>query len=224
MTVFISRDLGPNSIFQKQLKECGLAVKGQSFLKFLAVDFGEVPTVDWIFCYSARGFQYLLSGLERQGRNLPRGVSWAAMGPKTAKRIQEVIGNPPNFIGEGSPKEIAHSFLSRAAGKSVLFPAARHSLRSVENVLGSQIQSFPLIVYDNISKTRIAKLESDILVFTSPLNAQTYFSHHSLDLSQQAVAIGETTAKALQQLGIRNVIQAEEPSEEGLAKAVLGLF
>ena len=64
---------------------------------------------------------------------------------------------------------------------------------------------------------------ADVLVFTSPMNAQAYFSKHILRKKQRVVAIGETTAGALRELGVSEIEIAAEPTERGLAEAVLRL-
>jgi len=55
-------------------------------------------------------------------------------------------------------------------------------------------------------------------VFTSPLNAQAYFARYALLEGQKVVAIGRTTAQAIADLGISNVITAPTPTEEVLAE------
>ena len=63
-----------------------------------------------------------------------------------------------------------------------------------------------------------------ILVFTSPLHAEAYFYHHDLLPGQRIVAIGNTTADALRQLGFYECKTAKAPNEQALANAVFELY
>ena len=108
-----------------------------------------------------------------------------------------------------------------ANGQQVLFPRAVNSKKSIQNILGNQIQSIDLIIYNNAISTKITKREEDFLVFTSPMNAQAYFKKFQLDHFQKVIAIGQTTSKALIELGINDFTISAKPSEKGLAEAVL---
>jgi uroporphyrinogen-III synthase len=59
-----------------------------------------------------------------------------------------------------------------------------------------------------------------VLVFTSPLSAQTYLSHQKVKAGQHVVAIGQPTAVACQAAGASPWIAAA-PNEAALAKIVL---
>ena len=52
---------------------------------------------------------------------------------------------------------------------------------------------------------------------------QAYFKKYALQIQQKVVAIGKTTQKALNKLGITDVLVAEKPSETALVEAVLRL-
>jgi uroporphyrinogen-III synthase len=108
-------------------------------------------------------------------------------------------------------------------GLRILFPAARHSRQSVMSFLASDFQCVHFPIYDNRPVAEPPRSEADVLVFTSPMNAQAYFSKNKLGEKQRVVAIGETTAEALRELGISKIEIADEPSERGLAEAVLRL-
>ena len=103
----------------------------------------------------------------------------------------------------------------------MLFPAARHSQRSVPEALGEATEALYLAVYDNAPVPDPPRIDAGVLVFTSPMNAAAYFSRHPLQAHQRVVAIGKTTAEALTGLGIPGVVVAREPSESGMADAVL---
>lgn len=78
-------------------------------------------------------------------------------------------------------------------------------------------------IYDNQPIAEPPFSAADVLVFTSPMNAEAYFSKNILEKKQRVVAIGETTAGALRELGVAEIEIAAEPTEKGLAEAVLRL-
>ncbi len=107
---------------------------------------------------------------------------------------------------------------------SILFPAARHSRQSVMSLLAGKFHCIHLEIYDNRPVDDPSHVDAEVLVFTSPLNAQAYLARHKPAESQRVVAIGETTARALREAGIAEVSVSGEASEEALARTVLGLW
>jgi uroporphyrinogen-III synthase len=105
----------------------------------------------------------------------------------------------------------------------LLFPAARNSRQSVMALLSEHYRCTHFEVYDNRVVADPPYVDADVLVFTSPMNAQAYLTKHGLGEKQRVVAIGQTTAKALHELGIAEVEVAATPGERGLAEAVLRL-
>ena len=194
---------------------------GRSLVHFEGVSFQQVPLADWIFFYSSRGVQYFFEGLAQAGLSLPAGVRLAALGQGTARALAR-YGQRAAFSGAGDPGPTARAFARQAAGQQVLFPRARRSRRSVQQALGDAIRAIDLVVYDNRPAADIPAGPFDVLVFTSPLNAEAYFAQHSLSPGQRIVAIGATTAAALEALGAGKVIVAEAPTEAALAEAAMG--
>ncbi len=217
-SVFISRDLSVNSPFRCQLEAKGFKIIDRSLLEFQRVSFNAFPTTDWIFFYSRKAVDFFLSQLE----NIPKDLKIAAFGSGTAEALNKHKVTP-DFTGTGEGSSTLTAFLKVAGQQpSVLFPQARNSRRTIEKLAGDQLISFPLIVYNNIAKTKIEASAERFLVFTSPLNVQAYFEHHNLRDHQQIIVIGKTTGAALEVYGIEDFKVAEVPSEEGLVGAVLG--
>ena len=86
------------------------------------------------------------------------------------------------------------------------------------------LEIIDLVVYKNAPKSQINIPEVDILVFTSPMNAQVYFQKYALQSTTKTIAIGNTTAKALQTIGVKNIIISKNPSEQSLVEAVRESF
>ena len=213
--VFISRALTSGSRFRERVGELGWEVVGCSLVEFKGLPFGPVPPADWVFFYSKTAVRFFLEGLSQ----LQPSWRWAALGPGTAAAMR-AAGLPIDFAGDGQPDSTAASFAARARGQRVLFPRARQSRQSIERLLAGQIRPISLEVYDNQPMENPTVPPCPVLVFTSPLNAAAYFKAYRLVPGQQLVAIGHTTAAALERLGM-NCRIAAAPSEEGLAAAAI---
>jgi len=64
---------------------------------------------------------------------------------------------------------------------------------------------------------------TEILVFTSPMNLESYFGTSSIDKTQKIIVIGSTTALTALTLDINEVHIAKNPSMESLAESTIDL-
>lgn len=219
--VFITRDLKETDFFKISLEKVGFSVFGQSLIHISNVNFDEIlPCTrgDWIFFYSKNGVKFFI---EKVGTQALEQYKIATIGESTANLLYDNYQVKADFIGTGEPLQTAKAFANKAAGKKVLFPRAKHSRTSIQQQLGNTIIAKDLIVYENQPVAHFDEVEADILVFTSPMNARTFFGQSVLKKHQKIIAIGNTTAKALKSLGVEDFVIAKEPSEKGLAAAVL---
>lgn len=214
MTACITRDLSESSEFVALLRQAGWQVQGRSLLALSALPLGVIPAADWIFFSSQNAVRFWPAGADMPAALL------GAIGPATAAALQTAFGRV-NFTGVGDPETTARQFKPFAAGKTVLFPGARHSRQSVQQRLGDAVQGIHLPVYDNRPVENPARFEGEVLVFTSPMNVEAYCSKHPLLAQQRLVAIGQTTAAALSERGFSNIRIAPEPTERSLAETVL---
>ncbi|MEL6721496.1 MAG: uroporphyrinogen-III synthase, partial [Bacteroidota bacterium] len=219
-SVFITRFLAPDSDFRQILENEGFQVEGQSLIAFQAVPFEQFQYTDWIFFYSKNAVRYFLEGISVDKQVLKSKL--ACMGKATATALEK-LGRQADFVGYGSPDEIAADFLKLAKNQSVLFPRARNSRQSIQKILGNHIISYDLVVYINEPKTDCHMSNNNVLVFTSPLNVEAYFYQNDLQPHQRIVAIGETTAQALKKLGYCEASIASLPTEKSMATTVLQL-
>jgi uroporphyrinogen-III synthase len=221
MRVFISRFLdSKQSLFYKQLNQYGFTVNGQSMLEFSGIPFQTIPKSHWIFFYSKTAIAYFFEYLPSHF-NIQK-VKWATIGEASAKYLQK-YGVQADFVGTGEPLATAKEFLNVAEGEKVLFARALHSKKSIQDLLNGDIQVVDFVVYNNRKCQNIQKRHEEVLVFTSPMNAQAYLNQHRLFSYQQIVAIGNTTAHTLKKLGIRDFCISDKPNELALASCVLKL-
>ncbi|MCP4441297.1 MAG: uroporphyrinogen-III synthase [Aureispira sp.] len=218
-TIFISRQLSSDSVFLDSFNPAKFNVIGKSLIEFKPILFKEVPSSDWLFFYSKNGVKYFFEQIAKPNA-LPQ---LATIGTSTAQYLEEHYPFQVSFIGTGDPQSTATQFLKQAKGLDITFVQAMQSKQSVQLLLGKQINSKSLIVYKNSPIKDIKNPDADILVFTSPMNAEIYFQHFPYVETLEIVAIGKSTAKTLKKLGIRNYLIADAPNEEALAKKVLEL-
>ena len=214
--VFISRDLNEKSVFLKTLSSAEFEVIDHSLIEFKAIPFHLSTSYDWIFFYSKNAVRFFFEKVS--AKNIHSSI--AAFGPGTAHFLKSQ-NIPIHFCGSGKASSTAKEFLKVVKKQSVLFPRAKHSRKSIQNLLQDQIKAIDLVIYDNQTKTDFDLENLDILVFTSPLNARAYFKKYNFLKGQRVIAIGKTTAKQLKNIGIQKIEISESPSEFSLAKMIL---
>ena len=221
MKVFISRNLSPESAFAKRMQAAKIEVIAQSLIHFKAHSFDFPKDADWIFFYSKTGVQYFFMAYNV----LIIKASIGCIGKGTADYLRKQYGFAASFIGNGDPQATAATFQPLAKGKKVAFIRALDSKKSVQQILANQIEIIDCIAYENSPNPENINLsDASVLVFTSPMNAQTYFARNELTPNQKIVTIGVSTAAALETLGIFSYTIAASPNEDSLADAVLKLI
>lgn len=146
----------------------------------------------------------------------------ATVGVGTAEYMEKIY-RKPDFIEDGDPISIASAFLAAARGKQVLFLRAKDNKQPIQQLLGDKIVQEELEIYENKTRSDFELPICSVLVFTSPLNAEAYYSKYPPLREQRVIAIGETTKTRLEELGLKNVELPDVASEDALAKAVLRL-
>ncbi len=85
--------------------------------------------------------------------------------------------------------------------KALYICASKRTSKLDEILCQNGIDLHTKIAYENIIKTEINALKAppknSVLIFTSPLNVKAFLTHFSWDNSYEAIAIGATTAAAL---------------------------
>ena len=224
-TVFISRDLMEDSVFLQILQSYPIKVIGQSLIELSVIYFSSLPSASWYFFYSKHGVKFFFEGCQQLPESLDfSNIRFATIGESTAKILTNK-GFEVEFIGTGEPISTADAFLKVARNDTVLFIEAKKSRQSVQKLLTDKIKSCNLVVYKNEQKEiDDFMVNTDFLVFTSPLNAEAYLKRHYIHPHQKIVAIGESTAATLRRLGWFELVVAEQPNEKALANCVIDLL
>ena len=214
-SLFISRPLSSDSPILA-LEKKGWNVCHESLLDFVeAIGPRPATATDWIFFSSPKAVQFF------PWKDWIGGGKIACLGPGTAQRVLEYRGQPADWIGEGIPEKVASDFTEIARGATVLFPRAQNSRRSIQQLIAERIKQTDWVVYQNQMKSPIQIPWTDLLVFTSPLNAENYYRHYPDRKAIPSIAIGATTAQSLRSQGVKTVIETAKPSEASLRSSIL---
>jgi len=210
--IFISRALSKDSIFFR-LEDRGYVVDGQSLLRIQFLDIKLPQKFDAVFFYSGIAINHFFSS---QAYNSD--LSYGVMGQASAHKFKTQTGHKADIIGEGDMQRLYSMISEKWSGYAVLVPQATHSIQRLERL--KTINCFSLPIYKNTINREIEIPETDIVLLTSPLNVEAYlaqYTHHGKAL----YAIGETTAKRIEELTDRLVPYCDIPSEEALYNLLL---
>jgi hydroxymethylbilane synthase len=221
--VFISRDLNVQSYFYKALKKHNIEIEARSLIRtvpaIMVLDSFILRHLDWIFFSSKNAVEYFFA----LNPVLPKKVKFGVMGSGSEDTMRRK-GFFVDYTGAGiDTTEVAIEFAKLADGKTVLFPAAENSMRSIQKALPADTKIIDLPVYETISEENPEATAAEILIFTSPSNVDAYFSCNLLDPGQKVIAIGKSTGKKLGEIGV-NYVLPYSPDETGLAEAVFGIL
>jgi uroporphyrinogen-III synthase len=155
---------------------------------------------------------------------LPKHVKFGVIGRASEEMLRR-FGHVPDFNGEEDgidTTDIAKAFAKLANGRTVLFPGAKDSLRTIQQALNKETKVIDLPVYETEMEENVAPSLAEVLIFTSPSNVDAYFANNLLEPGQQVICIGKSTGKKFDEMNV-NYTLPYSPDEIGLAEAVFGL-
>ncbi len=198
-TLFISREVkkdGPLSQFCKEKKIQLIAEPLIGFELITALDF---PKTDVIFFTSPRSVNFFLlqsTILENQ--------LLATVGERTAQ-VLESRGYQVDFVGKNptQPELVAHDFSTWLGEQTVLFPQSDRSNQTIQKQLNPN-QCVNREVYKTILLSKTITPQPDILIFSSPSNAEAYLNTNTIYTTQRVLAYGSSTATFLASKKIPN--------------------
>lgn len=219
--VFISRELSPNSYFRKALQKHDIEIEARSLIRTVPIitklDNYILRNADWVFFSSKNAVEYFF----QLDPVLPKKVKFGVMGSGSEDMLRRK-GFFVDYTGYGiDSADVAAEFAALANGSTVVFPSAENSMRSVQQALSADTRIIDLPVYETILEDDVEQTGAEILVFTSPSNVEAYFVDNLLDPDQKLIAIGLSTGKKLDEMGVKYTLPYS-PDETGLAEAVFG--
>ena len=221
-SVFISRDLSEQSYFRKALEKHNITIEAHSLIRTVPVitkfDSYILKHVDWIFFSSKNAVDYFFQLDPLFSKNVKFGV----MGSGSEEMLRRK-GYFTDYVGTGiDTADVAKAFAALANGATVLFPGAEDSMRSIQQGLSADTKIIDLPVYETVKEEDVEASGADVLVFTSPSNVDAYFVDNLLDPYQKVIAIGKSTGKKFDEMGVKYILPFS-PDEVGLAEAVFGM-
>jgi len=220
--VFISREIGEHSYFRRALEKNNIEIEGRSLIRTFPIvnklDPFYLKHIDWIFFSSRNGVEYFFNLKPA----LPKHVKFGVVGRGSEDALRK-FGHLANFVGEtGDIPEVAEEFSPLVKGLTVLFPRAQDSLQTIQKSLSADTKIVDLPIYETVIEEDIDQTHADILIFTSPSNVEAYFVDNLLEPGQKVIAIGNSTGKKFDEMGVQYVLPYS-PDEIGLAEAVFGI-
>ncbi|WP_461485565.1 uroporphyrinogen-III synthase, partial [Pedobacter sp.] len=220
--VFISREIGEHSYFRKALEKQNIAIDGRSLIRTFPIvtvlDDFFLKNADWIMFSSRNGVEYFF----KLNPVLPKKVKFAVAGRGSEDSLRK-CGYLADFVGEGGDiEEVARDFSAVADGQTVVFPRAQDSLLTMQKFLTPATKVIDLPIYETVIEENIDGSSAEVLVFTSPSNVDAYFVDNLLEPGQQVIAIGNSTGKKFDEMGVKYLLPYS-PDEIGLAEAIFGV-
>lgn len=215
-SVFISRDEKPDDFFNNCLVANGYKVFSQSLIEIKPLSVKNFPKTDWIFFSSKNAVIHSPA--------INGGYKIGVLGKATAEEARR-RGWKIDFTGDlNDTRMIAKKFASAVGEKTVLFPQAKESLRTVQQFLKKE-QVVDVPVYETISNSKFEfqSLEFDIFVFTSPSNVAAFFQKNKIGAGQRVIAMGERTASELKKYQVKVNAKPVSFDDLGLVQAVMSL-
>jgi len=220
--VFISREIGEHSYFRRALEKNNIEIEGRSLIRTFPIvnvlDPFYLKHIDWIFFSSRNGVEYFF----KLKPVLPKNVKFGVVGRGSEDALRK-YGYLADYVGEsGDISEVAEDFAVLVKGQTVLFPRAQDSLLSIQKSLAADTKVVDLPIYETVIEEDIDQTYADVLIFTSPSNVEAYFADNLLDPGQKVIAIGNSTGKKFDEMGVAYTLPYS-PDEIGLAEAVFGI-
>ncbi len=217
-SVFITRNPNRFDLFSKSLRDNGFTVHSKALIDIRTITLKFVPKTDWVFFTSKNAVKHFFSQNPALGN-----PKFGCVGKSTAEALRRA-GKKPDFIGYSTDTRMTgKQFAATVGSGTVLFPQAKESMRSIQQQFSNSSQVIDVSVYETIRTNDVLVPEVDILVFTSPSNVEAFFEKNKVKTGQKIVGMGDATANALRQFGVKHCAMPATFDDIGLAQAVYGL-
>ncbi len=212
--VFVSRDR-PWKFFNEVARKWPVAFVYRSCIKLELIEKEEPAACDWVFFSSPMGLSLFMKHF-----GLRENQKVAVIGRGTAAAMA-AWNREVDFLPESDSIEQAIiDFAERLeANETVLYPRSARSFKRMKEVLPSeQLIDFPF--YRPEPDAPKHPVYDDYIVLTSPSNAEAYLGVQRLRSGQRLVAIGESTARRLAQLGADDYLTSDAPAPEAIWQCI----
>ena len=191
-SIFISREAHESSYLNRWLTNLSFKVECKSLIDLKKLTIKELPKSDWLFFSSKHAVEFFFMQKPNIGN-----TKIGCIGKSTSQAIRQ-LGLRADFIGQSTDtKLVGKQFSARVGLGKVVFPVARDSMRTIQWQFPKQQNVIDLPIYATLKVPHEVSASTDILVFTSPSNAESYLEKNSIQPHQKIIAMGESTEKAL---------------------------
>ncbi len=224
-SVFITREINHGGYLQSYLSSKNIRFEGKSLIRTFPIihkiDSSIFKNIDWIFFNSKNGVEYFFELNPKLRPDLKIGV----IGGGSEMALRK-IGREADFVGETSDTtRVARKFSPLVEGKTVLFPQSKESLRTIQMSLNPEFtKTIDLALYETEAERNVEINFSNLIIFTSPSNVDSFMLDHLLDPDQKVVAIGKSTAAKLREYHIEPHAIPYTPDEVGLSESIFGMI
>ncbi|HEY4160752.1 MAG TPA: uroporphyrinogen-III synthase [Candidatus Saccharimonadales bacterium] len=246
-TVALTRSAAGNAAWSARLQAAGVQIYSLATIETVPLELAaqtkttlkQLSDFDWIVFTSAASVRYFLSALNQLGIKLPAtGLHVAAIGLQTARLLEEngirVDFRPSRSTGVALGEE-----LNPVQGRRILLPRSKIASGELPAQLrkqGGEVTALPLYTTrlidapDTVFARQLAAASIDCIIFASPSAVRGFFRRIAgPELLQKTklipvIAIGPTTAQALQHGGFQHIHVSREPSPDGILEILLGLI
>ena len=216
--IFISRDAHENNNLNRWLKNLGFTVESKSLIDLKKLTIKELPKSDWLFFSSKHAVEFFFMQKPDIGT-----TKIGCIGKSTSQAIRE-LGLRADFIGQSTDtKLVGKQFSARVGLGKVVFPIPRDSMRTIQWQFPKQQNVIDLPIYATLKVPHEVAETTDLLVFTSPSNAESYLEKNKIHPHQKIIAMGEATQKSLLKAKVKET-QITTPTsfdDLGLFRAIL---
>lgn len=217
-SIFISREAYENNNLNRWLSSLGFTIENKSLIDLKKLTIKELPKSDWLFFSSKHAVEFFFMQKPEIGT-----TKIGCMGKGTSQVLRE-YGRRADFIGTSTDtKLVGKQFAARVGPGKVVFPIARDSMRTIQWQFAKPQNVIDLPIYATLKVPHEVSTKTDILVFTSPSNAESYLEKNSVQPHQKVIAMGESTEKTLLKARVKpeQIYKPYAFDDLGLFRAIL---
>ncbi|HLO39224.1 MAG TPA: uroporphyrinogen-III synthase [Lacibacter sp.] len=182
----------------------------QAYLQSTTVVFTSMNAVDAVVAW--------------QDGQLPDWVIYC-MGNTTKQKLKENFGDHSVVGTANNAAELAELIAEESDADEVIFFCGEQRRDELPAILrGKGIEVQEIIVYETIHTPHKVSKDYHAILFYSPSAVSSFFSNNKVPAQTILFAIGNTTAKTIQQYCNNTIIIGKEPGKEELVRQAMEYF
>jgi len=167
-----------------------------------------------------------MNAIEAIRPHLSEKTNWSiySIGQTTQQLAADIFG-PQQIKGTAAyAVQLAERIINDDVEETVFFCGNIRRDELPQVLRQNNIQVEEVIVYETKETPHQVNGNYDAILFYSPSAVKSFFRKNTVNEKTVCFAIGTTTAEALEQTGIVNIITAEEPGKDNLVKRAIDHF